>query len=296
MSGEFVGQLALKRYKAEAFLVVTAVLWSLGGLLIKLVSWNPIAIAGARSAISALLLLAFLRRPRFTWSFAQIGGAVAYAVTVILFVVSNKLTTAANAILLQYTAPIYTAIFGVWLLGERTSWRDWATIVSTVGGIALFFLDDLTPGGFWGNVCAITSGVAFGLLPIFMRKQRAHSPLESILLGNTLAAVFGLPFMFESMPNATSWGGLALLGTIQLGLPYILYSIAIKHVTALEAMLITAIEPILNPLWVFLLIGEVPGPFALLGGIVVLASITARLIIAASSKTAKYTSNFKEVQ
>ena len=270
-----------KRYKAIALLLGTAILWSLGGLLIKWVSWNPIAIAGTRSAIAALFMLALLRRPHFTWSPAQVGAMIAYAAAVILFVVANKLTTAANAILLQYTSPIYAALLGAWLLGERATWLDWGTIAVTMGGIALFFLDDLSASGLWGNVCAIASGVTYACLVVLLRKQKEGSPLESVLLGNALAALIGFPFTLGTSPNPSGWAVLLILGVVQLGLPYTLYSLAIKHVTALEAILIPAIEPILNPLWVFLVMGEAPGPWALLGGFIVLVSVTTRCILAA---------------
>jgi drug/metabolite transporter (DMT)-like permease len=273
-----------KRYKAIVFLILAATLWSSGGFLIKLVSWNPVGIAGLRSFISMLILLAYVRNPHFTWSFPQIGGAVAYAVTVTLFVIATKLTTAANAILLQYTSPIYIAFLGVWFLGERTQWYDWMIIFVVIGGMTLFFFDQLDSGNLLGNICAILSGVSFASLVLFMRKQKDESPLETAVLGNLLTCLVGLPFMFESMPSLMSWVGLILLGVVQLGLSYILYSEAIKHVTALEAILIPGIEPILNPIWVFLILGEVPGRWALAGGFIVLISVTIRSVIAVQRK------------
>lgn len=276
-----VGEKDLKRERVTAvlLLVMTAVLWSLGGLLIKWVPWNPVAIAGARSAIAALVLVAYIRRPRFTWSFPQIGGAIAYMATVVLFVLGNKLTTAANTILLQYTAPVYVALFGSWFLGERATKADWVTILLVLGGMVLFFLDNLTAGGVWGNIAAILSGVSFAGLVLFLRKQKNESPIESVLLGNVLTALVGIPFYLQSPPGFNGWLGLALLGVIQLGLSYILYSAAIKKVTALEAILIPVIEPILNPLWVFFLLGETPGHWALLGGLIVLVSVTTRCLL-----------------
>jgi drug/metabolite transporter (DMT)-like permease len=280
MNSVLIAESRGKRHKAIGFLIATAILWSTGGLLIKMISWNPIAIAGMRSAIATFILLAALRRPHITWSSSQIGGAVAYTVTVILFVLATKLTTAANAILLQYTAPIYIALFGAWFLGERATRLDWVTIFVVIGGMVLFFLDDLTTGGFWGNVCAISSGVTFACFILLMRKQKDDSPLESVLLGNILTALVSVPFMFEAMPNASSWIGLILAGVLQLGLSHILYAAAIKHVTALEAILIPVIEPILNPLWVLLIMGEAPGPWAFLGGFIVLVSVTVRCVVA----------------
>ncbi len=268
-----------KRTRAIIYLIITAVLWSLGGVLIKSVKWNPIAIAGARSAISSLLIIAYIRKPRFTWSSDQILAAIFYAGTVILFVSANKLTTAANAILLQYGAPIYVAILGSVILKEKTTLADWITIAVVIFGMFLFFLDELQPGNLFGNIVAILSGIAFALYIIFMRKQKDESPIESTLLGNILTAIIGLPFMLNSSPTGSSWIGIILLGTVQLGLSYILYSIAIKEVTALEAILIPIIEPILNPIWVFLVMGETPGRWAFIGGSIILISVILRYSI-----------------
>jgi len=265
--------------RAIVFLIITALLWSAGGLLIKLVDWNAIAIAGARSAIAALVIFVFRPKMSFNWKFPQLGGAVCYAGTVILFVAANKLTTAANAILLQYTAPIYVAILSYWFLKERITKPDLLTIAAAFGGMILFFLDDLSAGGFWGNSVAILSGIAFAGTALFLRKQKDHSPLESVFLGNILTFLIGLPFMLRSLPDASSWLGLVLLGVFQLGCSYILYAEAIKHVTALEGILIPVLEPVLNPVWVFLLLGEIPGKWAVAGGIIVLVSVTLRCIL-----------------
>lgn len=273
-----------KRYRAIIFLLVAATLWSSGGLLIKLVSWNPVAIAGLRSLIAVLVLFVFFRHSRLSWSFSQIGGAVAYSATVTLFVMATKLTTAANAILLQYTAPVYVALLGAWFLGESTQWFDWIIIFVVIGGMVLFFFDHLTTGNLLGNGCAILSGLSFSCLILFLRKQKGESPLGSIILGNIFTGLAGVPFMFESMPSPMSWVGLIFLGVVQLGLSYVLYSEAIKHVTALEAVLIPGIEPILNPIWVFLILGEAPGKWALMGGLIVFISVTARCVIAGLRK------------
>jgi len=265
--------------KAVGLLVLVAILWSLGGLLLKYVKWHPLAISGGRSAIAAVVALIFLRRPQFAWSYTQIGGAVAYAAMVILFVLANKLTTAANAILLQYSAPIYVAIFGPWFLGEKSSRRDWISLLAVVGGIALFFFDKLTTWSVWGNLCALGSGVGYAWFALFLRKQKDKTSLESVILGNLIAALVGLLFMLQTMPSASSLGVLVLLGIVQLGLPYVLYTFASKHVTALDLILITAIEPVLNPIWVLLFAGEVPGQWAICGGLVVLLAVTIRSIL-----------------
>ena len=266
------------RGRAVFLLVLTAVLWSLGGLLIKWVRWNPMAISGMRSAIGALAIRAAFGRLRLSWSLEQIGAAVAYAGTVTLFVLANKLTTAANAILLQYTAPIYVAAFGPWFLGERSRREDVAAIVVILGGMALFFLDRLTPAGFRGNIAALGSGACFGWLTLLLRAQRDGSGIESIFLGNLFAAAVGVPFMFQEAPDALSWAGLLVLGTVQLGLPYVLYATALRHVPAVTGILVPMIEPVLNPIWVLLFVGEAPGPMAVVGGTIILGAVAARSV------------------
>ncbi len=266
----------MERSKAILYLVLAATLWSLAGILIKMVQWNPLAIAGARSAISALVIWAFVRKPNFTWKLDQILAALFYAATVLLFVCANKFTTAANAILLQYGSPVYIAIFGSLILKEKTKISDWITIGLVIFGMFLFFVDKLEPTSLMGNFMGVLSGIAFAFLIIFLRKQKDASPIESTILGNILTALIGLPFMFKSVPDITSWIGIILLGVFQLGLSYIFYSIAIKYVTALEAVLVSVIEPILNPIWVFLFVGERPTMWAFFGGSVILISVTLR--------------------
>lgn len=264
-------------------LMATAVMWSLGGVLIKSIDWNPMAIAGARSGIAAIVLLIAVGRPRFTWSFPEIGGAVAYVGAVTLVTIANKLTTAANTILLHYSAPVWVALLGAGFLGERATWRDWLTIIVMIGGIALFFADDLTQASFLGTIAAIASGFCFGCVTLFLRKQKDGRGLETVILGNIVTALISIPFMIGSSPGVRGWILLSVAGIFQLGIPYLLYTIALKYVSALEAILITIIEPILNPVWVLLAIGEKPGPWALVGGGVVLVSVVVRGFLTGAS-------------
>jgi drug/metabolite transporter (DMT)-like permease len=255
------------------------ILWSTGGVLIKWIDWHPLAIAGMRSIISAVVLLGLIRKPKFNWSVPQVGGAIAFTATVLLFVTSTKLTTAANAILLQYTAPIYTALFAGGFLHERTEWYDWLAVVVVFGGIMLFFLDELSLRGTWGSILAALSGVSWAWVGLFLRKQRHGSPFESVLLGHIIAGLIGIPFMCKHVPASDVWLGLVMLGVFQMGLSYYMYARAIKRVRALDAMLVLTIEPVLNPMLVFLFIGEVPGRMALVGGGIVLCVVTARSIM-----------------
>ena len=275
-SAEVLTTLDKQQTRAVLYLVMASLLWSSGGLLIKAVHWNPLAIAGMRSGIAALFMLAVKRKLQITWSFSQVGGALAYAATVILFVAANKYTTAANAILLRYTAPVYVALLGGWFLGEASNRWDWLTIGAVLGGMSLFFIDKLSLEGVWGNICATLSGIAFAGTVLFLRKQKAGSPLESVILGNIFTALLGLPFMWQQMPDGNSWLGLIALGIFQLGCSYLLFAAAMKHVTALQGILIPIIEPVLNPIWVFLFLGEKPGRMAVVGGLIILGAVTAR--------------------
>lgn len=273
-----------RRFLPPLLLLSAALCWSLGGLLIKSIDWPPMAIAGGRSGIAIPVMLLCIGRPRFTFSPAQIGGAIGYALTVALFVFATRMTTAANAIFLQYTAPIYVALIGRWYLGERALPIDWLVIGVALCGIALFFFDRLTISGFWGNIVALASGVAFASVALFLRKEKAGSPVASIILGNAIVALAGIPFMFQHSLGAGSWWRLILLGAVQLGLPYVFYGTAIKYVTALEATLIPLLEPVLNPLWVMLALGERPGPWAIFGGTLVLGAVLARGALMALAK------------
>jgi drug/metabolite transporter (DMT)-like permease len=263
--------------RAILLLILVSVLWSLGGVLIKGVEWHPLAVAGTRSGIAAIVFLVFLGRPQIRWSLNQIVGAIAYVGTVALFVVATKVTTAANAIFLQYTAPIYVALLGPALLGERPRPADWWCVGIALIGILLFFRDQFSIEGGWGMAAALGSGFCFGIMVMFLRRERTGSPHAALLLGNVATAFLGVPFMISSpIPPAGAWIALIALGVFQLGLPYILYGIAIKRVTALEAMLIPMLEPILNPIWVALVRQEIPGPWSLAGGALVLVAVAIR--------------------
>lgn len=277
--------------RAVFALVITAVLWSTGGVFIKLVEWDALSIAGARSAIATLIIgIVTPPRARAPWKLTryEFGGALACTATMIMFVAATKLTTAANAILLQYTAPVHVALFGAWFLGERATRLDWLTVLAVVCGMVLFFMESLSPANTTGNLLAIASGVSFAWLALFMRKNaQAHagkpevSGSDAVFWGNALTALVCLPFAAHSlgagfMPSVQSWLGVALLGVFQLGLSYALYSVIMRSVTALEAILIPVLEPLLNPLWVAIFAGEKPTFWTFVGGAVVIGAVTLR--------------------
>jgi drug/metabolite transporter (DMT)-like permease len=268
--------------RAVLLLVVASFCWSLAGVLIKFVatSWDGIAVASGRGIIAAVFLVLTNRGLRFHFSRDQVLGAILYAACTMTFCLATTMTSAANAILLQYTAPVWIALFGAWFLGERATRADWLTIVVALGGMGLFFKDSLTLGHIRGDVLSVLSGVCFAGMTIALRKQKDGSAVESIILGNVLAFLIGLPWLLRAPTLPTSgWVALFVLGIVQLGASYWLYARAIKHVTALEAVLIPVIEPILNPLWVMIFMHEKPSGWALVGGIVVLSAVTLRAIL-----------------
>ena len=268
------------RKRAVISLFLAVLFFSTSGLLIKLSSWDVLALNGARSLIAAAVIWIYLRRPNFTWSRAQVGGAVAYTLMVITFVQATRWTTAANAIFLQFTAPLWVALFGIWLLGERPRRIDWATMIAIGFGMFLFFGDELSATDMWGNLLAIFSGMCTALVIIALRKQKDGSPTETVLLGNLMTAAIGLPFIIigDQLVNAREISIILFLGIFQLGIPFIVLTLAVKQLRAIETILIQTLEPILNPIWVFLFIGERPSPSALVGAAIVTTAVILRAI------------------
>lgn len=268
-----------ERKKSVTFLAIAAIMWSTGGILIKLIKWNPVAISGGRSLLAFVTLMIIAKRPHIKITKVKLGAAFAYAGTVLCFVVANKLTTSANAILLQYTAPIYVAVLSSWLLKEKIKKSDCTVIFFVFLGMILFFIGNIKLDKLLGNFIAMLSGVLFALQILLLRKQKDGSPVESVILGNLISGVISIPFMFQSAPNGVGIVSLLFLGVVQLGISYAFYSEGIKHISAIEGALIPILEPILNPVWVFIFVGEAPTGFELLGGFIVIVSVTLRCVL-----------------
>lgn len=207
---------------------------------------------------------------------------MAYTGTLICFVSANKLTTSANAILLQFSAPIWVALFSTWFLKEKITKLDWITIAAVMGGMVLFFMENIGGGHLFGNIIAITSGIFFGAMVIFLKLEDKGSPVEITLLGNFFVFLVAIPFLTGITLDMKSILAILALGIFQIGFAYILYTSATPYVSSVEAILIPVIEPLLNPVWVMLFLGEVPGLFALLGGFVIIVAIIGRSLIQAN--------------
>jgi drug/metabolite transporter (DMT)-like permease len=274
-----------ERRKALIFLGLAAILWSTSGVLVKIIDWQPMAILTGRSLFASLVFFVYLRRIPTQWTRWKVLAAVASILTQFLFVTSTKLTTAANAIFLQYTAPIYVVLLAFWFLREKPSRTDWVSMFVIFAGLMLFFGDKLSTNGFYGNVLAILSGVTSAVMVVSFRAQKDGAPAESALIASLAMAVFGFPSIFKETWTATNWLIIAYLGLFQIGLAFVFFTKGIKHIPALEANLVGTLEPVLNPVWVFLFLGERMGTYALLGGLVVLGGVA--LSAVGSARAAK---------
>lgn len=262
-----------ERRKAVFLMLLAAILWSTGGVMIKELSWSPIAILVGRNIFSSLLLLAYLRRFPTHWTRWKLIAAAGHLLTSFLFISSTKLTTAANAIFLQYTAPVYIVLLAFWFLRERPSRTDWISMAVIFAGMGLFFADKLSTTGLYGNILALLSGVTMAVMTVALRAQKDGIPAESILIAQLTTAVLGFPVVLRESWALTNWLIILYLGIFQIGIAFICFTTAIKHIPAIQATLISTLEPVLNPIWVFVFVGEQPGMFALLGALVVLAGI-----------------------
>jgi drug/metabolite transporter (DMT)-like permease len=266
-----------------------ATLWSLGGLGIKACDASPLAVAGWRSAFALPVLTIAVGRgfaaegPRLVRRWPLLGAAVAYMLTVTTFVVATKATTAANAIVLQYTGPAWVAALSWPMLRERVGARDAVALVLAVLGMIVLVSGELRADAAWGIGVALFSGVSFGAIPLFLRLEErlshgathlARAPAFAFLVGSVLTVLVCAPAMATGSPTTPKgWAVLVGLGVVQIGLAYTLYGAGVRRLRAVEASLVTMVEPLLNPLWVALGTGEVPGVAALIGGAAILSGV-----------------------
>lgn len=265
----------MKQSKGVFYVLMAAILFSIGGLCIKLVPWSPLAINGARNLISVIIIGIYLKMKnhKIVINSAVLFGAVCMMGTTTLFTIANKLTTAANTIILQFTAPVFV-IFFMWLFfKERPKRVDVFTSVIVFVGIIFFFIDGLSTGNMLGNVLAVVSGVSYAGVFMMNSFEKSDS-LSSIFLGQALSAVTCIWFVFgETDFGVTAIGGILALGVFQLALAYIFMSKGLDKIPAVTASLTTAIEPILNPLWVAIFYHEVITPLSLVGAVIVISAV-----------------------
>lgn len=264
-----------------------AVLWSTGGLFIKWVSLDAMGVTMWRSLLAGIVMWIVARPPlRLPWKTNALtwGIAISYALTLVMFVAATKMTTAASAIFLQYTAPLYLLASGALFLGERPSRLDFAAVGVAFAGMALFFVGKLDTDAVTGNVLAAASGVTLAAMFTLLRAPGCSTETrpEAMMLGNAILVVGLLAVNLARgssepfTPDAGDIAGLAFLGIVQIGFAYLLFGFGVAHVQALEASLIGMLEPVLNPVWVFLFLGETPGWWAVLGGAIIVSAVSVR--------------------
>ncbi len=268
-----------------AFVLLAVLLWSTGGVFIKLTTLDAFAVNAGRSLFAAITVAVFTHRKGLKLDKFTVLTSFLYAGTLTCFVYANKNTTAANAIFLQYTAPIYILILAPFILKEKFRFSDLWTVLICLAGMSLFFLEPqnvenkLAANVFWGNVAALVSGLFFGLYFILLRHPRSlqKNPALSVFYGNILIVLLMLPLILNRPPeqiNSNDILAILFLGIFQIGIAYVLFTNGIAGgVRSLDASIIGFIEPLLNPIWVFLIIGERPSIWAIVGGAVIIAAV-----------------------
>ena len=266
-----------KNRQAVLFVFLASVCFSTGGLFIKLVPWNALAINGARNLIGSAVIGIFLlvSRHRLVFSRRVFIGALSMIGVTTLFAIANKLTTAANTIVLQFTAPVFVILFMALLYRQRPGREDLITCFLVLLGVVLFFVDGIQAGNLTGNIVAVLSGICYAGV-FMMNAGKNADPISSCFLGQLTAGVIMAPLcLAEKDFSPPTIAAVFALGVVQVGGAYILFSTGIRHTPPVAASLITGMEPIMNPLWVAAFYGERVSPLAVTGAVIVICSILA---------------------
>jgi drug/metabolite transporter, DME family len=268
------------------FVLAAAILWSTGGLFIKWTSLSGLELSFGRSLTAAIAVALFTRHEGFGLNRVTAAASVLYAALLILFVLATKQTTAANAIFLQYTAPVYILILEPLFYKEKFRLSDFVTVAVCILGMSLFFVGKLRPQDVVGNIFALTSGVCFAVYMLLLRhsKARAVNRASSVIYGNLLAVIVTAPVGVAAMTRINTHDALSVLylGVVQIGVAYTLFTVAMaRGVRSLDAGIIGYIEPILNPIWVFLFVGEQPSSWAIAGGAIIILAVVCHMLVEA---------------
>jgi drug/metabolite transporter (DMT)-like permease len=256
-----------------------AILWSTGGLFIKATQLSAFELSFGRSFLAAITIALLTRGEGFGINRISAVTSILYAALLILFVLATKLTTAANAIFLQYTAPVYVLLLEPLFYKEKFRSRDLAVVAACVAGMSLFFVGKLRPEDVSGNLLALASGLCFALFFLLMRHSKAGdvNRASATIYGNLISALICAPAFVGAVRRGISpkdTACIAYLGIVQIGFAYLLFTRAMAHgVRAVDASIIGYVEPVLNPVWVFLFLGERPSGWALVGGAIIIASV-----------------------
>ena len=264
---------SLEERKGPLCMIAASILWSFGGICIKYIPWGAMSIIGLRALLAAVVFVVYRKSVKIKLTTGNILSALCLSATTILFVFANKNTTAAAAILLQFSAPIFIILIHLVFLKKKPRPVELAAVAVTILGMMLFFADRFGGGGAGGNILAIFSGLSFA--GVFVCNKRPDTtPEQSLLLGFIINAAIGMPFVFSQVTaDLEAWIFVLILGIVQVGLAYVFFSIGIKKTPALLACLITAMEPLLNPFWVAISTGEIPGIFTVIGGAIIIVTV-----------------------
>lgn len=281
MQSSFLAKIPAHR-KGLIYISFTAFLWSTSGFFIKYLTISAFQISFFRSLIAAITVYAItvMRRQRLKFEFDAISNlaAVFYAGILILFVIATKMTTAANAIFLQFTAPIYLVVLEPLVLKTKFEPKNIITIIICIGGMVLFFFGKLELGSIYGNLIAICSGICFAMFSLLLKykrvKHKSTSTLNNVITGNALVAVIAGVIIFPGFTlDLTQSLILLYMGAVQIGISYIIFNEGIKYVSATESMIIATIEAVFNPIWVFIGIGEQPSVYSIIGGLIIFGAV-----------------------
>jgi drug/metabolite transporter (DMT)-like permease len=270
--------------------LAAAILWSTGGLFIKATHLSALELSFGRSLLGAVTIAIFTRREGFGLNGISAITSILYAALLILFVLATKLTTAANAIFLQYTAPVYVLVLEPLFYKEKFRGRDFLTVAACLVGMSLFFVGKLRPQDVSGNLLALASGVCFALFFLLLRHAKARNVnrASSAIYGNLISVIICAPAFFGAVRRGIApqdLASIAYLGIVQIGFAYLLFTLAMaRGVRSLDAGIIGYVEPVLNPVWVFLFIGERPQVWAIVGGAIIITSVVIHTLREAKSR------------
>jgi len=256
-------------------MVAASICWSIGGLCFKFIPWSAMSIIGLRALLAAAVYAVFRKSLKVNLTRGNVLAAMFISATTVLFVFANQMTTAAAAVMLQFTSPIFVLLIQFILYRQKPKLSEALAVTITILGMLLFFADRLDPGQMTGNILALVSGATFALVFVCNRRPDTD-PQHSVMLAFMINAVVWTPFVFFDRGIAAEivpWAFIALMGTVQVGLAYVFFTIGIKDTPALLASLIVALEPVLNPLWVALFHTERPGRYAIAGGVVIILTV-----------------------
>ena len=277
---------APSKFSPLLFVVAAAVLWSSGGLFIKWTSINGLELSFGRSLLAAITVAIFTRREGFGLNTVTAIASVLYAALLLLFVLATKQTTAANAIFLQYTAPVYLLILEPLFYKEKFRSRDLLVVIACICGMSLFFVGQLRPQDVIGNLLALASGLCFACYFLLLRhsKSRNVNRASSVIYGNLLVVLICAPWGLAAIPHMGrhDWLTVSYLGVVQIGVAYTLFTAAMaRGVRSLDAGIVGYIEPVLNPIWVFVILGERPSQWALVGGAIIVVAVVCHMLVEA---------------